>query len=82
MSFQFPLIFHGFPEKFIFSGFSVIFHGRGNPVHNFLILLLSAVWQRREGVVFSTTLTADIEFSPYGFVVSSLDKALCDDYLC
>ena len=32
MTFEFLSIFHDFPGKFIFPGFSMIFHDRGNPV--------------------------------------------------
>ena len=31
MTFTFLSIFHDFPGKFIFPGFSMIFHDRGNP---------------------------------------------------
>jgi len=31
MTFKFVSIFHDFPGKFIFPGFSMIFHDRGNP---------------------------------------------------
>jgi len=31
MTFKFLSIFHDFPGKFIFPGFSMIFHDRGNP---------------------------------------------------
>jgi len=32
MTFEFLSIFHDFRRKFIFTGFSMIFHDRGNPV--------------------------------------------------
>ena len=32
MTFKFLSIFHDFPGKFTFPGFSMIFHDRGNPV--------------------------------------------------
>jgi len=31
MTFKFVSIFHDFPGNFIFPGFSMIFHDRGNP---------------------------------------------------
>jgi len=31
MTFEFLSIFHDFPRTFIFPGFSMIFHDRGNP---------------------------------------------------
>jgi len=31
MTFEFLSIFHDFPGTFIFPGFSMIFHDRGNP---------------------------------------------------
>jgi len=31
MTFKFLTIFHDFPGKCIFPGFSMIFHDRGNP---------------------------------------------------
>ena len=31
MTFEFLSIFHDFPGKFVFPGFSMIFHDRGNP---------------------------------------------------
>jgi len=33
MTFEFLWIFPDFPGRFIFPGFSMIFHDRGNPVY-------------------------------------------------
>jgi len=41
MTFKFLSIFHDFPGKFFFPGFSMIFHDRGNPANTFKMCWLS-----------------------------------------
>jgi len=43
---NFYQIFHDFPGKFIFPGFSMIFHDRGNPVQSvFFMRCLRLGWR-------------------------------------
>jgi len=47
MTFEFLTIFHDFPGKFIFPGFSMIFHDRGNPVTGNIFIWIPQLWQVR-----------------------------------